>query len=123
GRCTTVPVPSGEAPFRITAGRDGALWFTELFGNAVGRITTGGTISTYPLSGLPLGITTGSDGLLYVSLYSARDLVQMDLQGRVLDRWALDGAQSAYQVATGRSGTIWVTDGKGGQVFRVTPYA
>ncbi len=33
----------------ITSGPDGALWFTELGGNAIGRITTAGQISQYPL--------------------------------------------------------------------------
>jgi streptogramin lyase len=123
GDFTIFPVASGEVPFRITAGPDGALWFSELFGNAVGRITTDGTMSSYPLAGEPLGITTGVDGLLYVSLYAGHELVQMDAHGTVLNQWALTGAESAYQVATGRSGTVWVTDGRGDQVFRVTPYA
>jgi streptogramin lyase len=123
GRFAIYPVPSGTLPFRIAAGPDGAMWFSELFGNAVGRITTDGTMSTFPLQGEPLGITFGTDGLLYVALFGAHELVQMDLHGQVLGRWALDGAASAYQVAAGRSGDVWVTDNKGDNVYRVTPYA
>jgi len=41
-------------PFGITAGPDGALWFTELVGNRIGRITTGEAVSEFP-SGLPPG--------------------------------------------------------------------
>src|SRR6266540_4161813 len=33
-----------SAPFQITAGPDGNLWFTELYGGKIGRITTEGTI-------------------------------------------------------------------------------
>ena len=35
-----VPTPGGR-PWGITAGPDGALWFTEFQGNQIGRITTG----------------------------------------------------------------------------------
>jgi streptogramin lyase len=40
GAFTEHPVPtSGSAPYGITTGPDGALWFTEAFGNRIGRIT------------------------------------------------------------------------------------
>src|ERR1700724_818148 len=32
-------------PYGITAGPDSALWFTEVTGNKIGRISTGGTLS------------------------------------------------------------------------------
>ena len=38
---TEFPLPSGSDPNRITAGPDGALWFTEFKSNKIGRITTG----------------------------------------------------------------------------------
>ena len=55
-------------PPGITAGPDGALWFTELDGNKIGRITTAGTITefTIPTGGSnPIGITAGPDGALW----------------------------------------------------------
>ena len=36
-----MPTPQ-SAPWEIAAGPDGALWFTELLGNKIGRITTDG---------------------------------------------------------------------------------
>lgn len=56
----------GSAPQEITTGPDGALWFTEYYGNAIGRITTGGQLRDFPLpaasgasSSSPEGITAG----------------------------------------------------------------
>ena len=38
---TEFPLPTGSgAPLAITAGPDGALWFTESEANKIGRITT-----------------------------------------------------------------------------------
>ena len=44
----TVPTSSSQ-PWGITAGPDGALWFTENNANEVGRLTTGGAFTEYPI--------------------------------------------------------------------------
>jgi virginiamycin B lyase len=36
----SVPTANGQ-PWGIAAGSDGTLWFTEINGNKIGRITTG----------------------------------------------------------------------------------
>jgi virginiamycin B lyase len=54
------------SPMGITAGPDGALWFTRA--NLIGRITTDGAVSEYPLptaGSRPGSITTGPDGALW----------------------------------------------------------
>src|SRR5687768_1470155 len=72
---TQFPLPAADsAPFAITAGPDGALWFTELgnglgAGNArIGRITTAGAITELPVptsSAFLFDITRGPDGALW----------------------------------------------------------
>jgi len=50
------------------AGPDGALWFAESSGNNIGRITTSGAITEYPVptvAGGLGGITAGPDGALW----------------------------------------------------------
>jgi len=69
GVVTEYPIPAAScSPTGITAGPDGALWFTEYNGNHIGRITTAGAITEYPLpkplSG-PTYITAGPDGALW----------------------------------------------------------
>ena len=63
------PVPSaGLNLYSITAGPDGALWFTDWNSNEIGRITTSGLTNEYPIptaSSHPYGITTGPDGALW----------------------------------------------------------
>src|SRR5438128_1529458 len=44
------PLPTTAAlPDGIAAGPDGALWFTEFNGNKIGRITTAGVITEFPI--------------------------------------------------------------------------
>ena len=58
----------GGWPNVITAGRDGAMWFSQYSANRIGRITPDGTITEYPTSGSlttgahPSGIVAGPDG-------------------------------------------------------------
>jgi streptogramin lyase len=58
-----------SGPTGITAGPDGALWFTESWGYRIGRITTDGMVTEFS-SGITRynslgGITAGSDGNLW----------------------------------------------------------
>jgi streptogramin lyase len=57
----TVPTRTSSAPWAITAGPDGALWFTERYTNNVGRIDTAGNISEFTiptLESIPAGISS-----------------------------------------------------------------
>lgn len=63
----TPPGGSSSYPFAITAGPDGRLWYVDRVLSNIGRVTTGGAISTYalPPESWPIDITVGSDGMLW----------------------------------------------------------
>ena len=69
GTITAFSLPTANTlPYGITAGPDGNLWFTEYYGNKIGRITPGGTITEFPLPAAdssPTAITAGPDGTLW----------------------------------------------------------
>ena len=62
-------MPTNNAyPNAIVAVPDNALWFTELFGDRVGRITQTGAITEYPTPGVgPVGIVVGPDDALSIA--------------------------------------------------------
>src|SRR4051812_28161853 len=67
---TEFTLTSGGTTQGITTGPDGNLWFAERggAGDAIGRITPQGVITTYPLdfsSGWPDKIVAGADGNLW----------------------------------------------------------
>ena len=70
GRITTAGVVTNYTgtgindPYGITAGPDGALWFTNFDNNSIGRISTAGVVSNYTGTGItdPYGITAGRTG-------------------------------------------------------------
>ena len=102
----------GSFPISITAGPDGALWFTEGRGDAIGRITLGGDITEHPLpsSGAFAGdITSGPDGALYFSeadtgkvgrITTSGDITEYDVPGdNPLPGAIVPGADGALYVA------------------------
>src|ERR1700729_2061044 len=57
-----------DDPSGITAGPDGALWFTSANNGLIGRVSTAGKIPLYSHRGLlagDQGIVTGPDGALW----------------------------------------------------------
>src|SRR5215470_3620690 len=64
----SIPTTVTSDPFSVTAGSDGALWFTERFANKIGRIDTAGNITEFAVptvSSFPQGITAGPDNALW----------------------------------------------------------
>src|SRR5262249_9464525 len=114
----TVPTPQ-SLPSGITAGPDGALWFTEALGHKIGRISTSGAITEFPLpAGASLsGIATGPDGALWFT-----EALDMNSIGRMM----VDGALSQFPLPTsdsqpfditmGPDGNLWFTESHGNRI-------
>ena len=77
----------------MVSGPDGALWFTENGNNQIGRITTAGDFTEYPIptatSG-PFGIASGPDGALWFT----------ENAGNKIGRIATDGTVTEFPVPT-----------------------
>jgi hypothetical protein len=83
---TRFPLPAtGLEPNDITLGPDGALWFTEYSGNAIGRMTIDGTVTnTFPVptaGANPSGLTTGPDGAIWFTELAAAKIGRLVVPG------------------------------------------
>src|SRR6185295_9434228 len=65
GALSSFQVPNSFNIDGITAGPDGALWFTDASLNYIGRITTAGAVTEFPVPAVPTAIATGPDGALW----------------------------------------------------------
>jgi streptogramin lyase len=124
--CTTPTTNSN--PVHIVSGPDGALWFTEL-GGKVGRITTSGTFTEYPLPAYtePYGITVGPDNNLWITEAGFGQIVEMHTDGSLGTTVTLPGAtpsdsRSPHSITTGPDGNLWVTEAAPGRanIARIT---
>ena len=77
---------SYSQPKGITAGPDGALWFTEYNTNKIGRISTGGAITEYSVptvASCPYSITAGPDGALWFTEFHANKIGRITTAGAI----------------------------------------
>jgi virginiamycin B lyase len=123
---TEFPLPAGSAPGAITAGPDGALWFTESPGPGVrnariGRITTAGTVTEFPIptaNAFPSDITRGPDGALWFTEGSVRRIGRVTTGGSGTE-FAVSGATGDLRgITAGPDGALWFTATE--QVGRIT---
>jgi virginiamycin B lyase len=108
---TEYPIPTANnGPQGITTGPDGALWFTEGNGNKIGRITTTGVITEYPVPTAGSGITAGPDGALWFT--GAGNIGRITTAGSITEYplpTSGSFSQGAVAITTGPDGALWFT--------------
>ena len=131
--------PDLAFPVGITAGPDGNLWFAETrfgaphVGNKIGRITTSGAITEFPIptpNSFPGGITAGPDGNVWFTEQGADvfdpDAPKVDKIGRVtpgglIVEFPAPPGSNPADIATGADGNLWFTERSLSRVGRMTP--
>lgn len=94
-------MPSGSAPFGITVGPDGALWFTELLAERLGRIPMNDAIQELDMPGSPPAVVADPGGAR-VGVRVAR----APLMGSAGTVPAADGRQNCIPAFVGRRGVV-----------------
>jgi streptogramin lyase len=110
GACTEYPVNGG--PLYIAAGPDGNLWFTEQVANKIGRMTTTGDLTEFPLppGRGPMGICAGPDGNVWFTEYNGARIGRITKNGSVTEYPLPPNATFPYGIAVGSDGNIWFTE-------------
>jgi streptogramin lyase len=113
------------APRGVTAGLDGAIWFTEDGNDAIGRIAPDGSVCEYGglTFGSPHGITTGPDGNLWFTETGGSGAIgRMTPAGVVTEFTTGLLTGNPQEIAAGADGNLWFTEsGVGGAIGRITP--
>jgi virginiamycin B lyase len=133
GNITEFPLPSrcgllgcgpGGSEFGggITAGPDGALWFTERAGNRIGRITLAGQIREFPLRRvlLPADIAAGPDGALWFTSGGTNAIGRITPAGKVTVFTAGARNNPYSGITAGPDGAVWFTEFFDNKIGRIT---
>jgi streptogramin lyase len=135
GQFTSFPMPTLDAFRRfafgqpghsaITSGSDGNLWFTENAPGKIGKITTAGVITEYPLASklaAPSIMTSGPDGNLWFTETGVGKIGRITTAGVVSEFIAPRGTGAAgpFGITTGADGNLWYSDWSGA-IGRMTP--
>jgi len=110
-------------PAGITNGPDGNLWFTEQFGNKVGRITTAGSITEFSIptsNSQPQFIATGADGNLWFAERNSSKIGTITPAGAISE-FAGPTSSQPVGITSGPDNNIWFTDFALNAVGRLIP--
>ncbi|MGD8169545.1 virginiamycin B lyase family protein [Herbiconiux sp. P16] len=117
-----IPTPH-SGPVGITVGDDGAAWFCEILGGAIGRVDRTGRFTEFPLpwpESKPHAIALDPAGGFRATLWGSNQLAHIALDGTIEVR-DLPGAHSEpHGLAVTRDGTIWVAM-ESGALLAITP--
>ncbi|HEX2916085.1 MAG TPA: Ig-like domain repeat protein [Chloroflexia bacterium] len=114
---------TGNTPRGITKGPDDNLWFVEVGGNKVGKITTAGAITEYTIptgSSSPLGITAGPDGNLWFTEGNGNKIGQITPAGVITEYPASITYSYPHYLTTGPDGNLWFTEQFGTHIGKIT---
>jgi streptogramin lyase len=108
-------------PSGITAGPDGALWFTNTGNGSIGRITTAGVVTSYqdPTISSPMGITAGPDGSLWFANYGDNSIGRITTTGVVTDN-TNPTISGPVGITAGPDGALWFTNSGNNSIGRIT---
>ncbi len=113
-------------PQGITAGPDGALWFSEDCNSKIGKISTDmlpTSVVEYPtptLGSRPGGIARGADGALWFTEFTANKVGRVTTAGVVTEFSIPTSGTVPYGIAAGPDGNLWITEYAGNAIGKVT---
>ncbi len=117
--------PTANAkPSGITVGSDNALWFTEGIG-AIGRVTTSGSITEFPVHHPAYAITSGPDGdLWFTENAGSRNWIGRMTPSGGLTEFAVPSNNRSLEagIAVGRDGWLWSTLMQANEVVKCTTF-
>jgi virginiamycin B lyase len=116
-------------PYSITAGADGNLWLTEVYVNAIGRLSTDGSLVSFPLPSPSLraqGIGSGPDGNVWFAEAGGQNggIGRITPDGTIKEFPLPDTPSSTNRwpsaVIAGPDGSIWFADPTGNNIGRMS---
>jgi virginiamycin B lyase len=120
----TSGLPGSSTPGDIVAGPGTDLWFVDAGADAIGRITSGGSISEFPTgSGTnPSAITQGPDGALWFTEPGTDQIGRITTAGAVQHFPGLRTGAAPADLTTGADGALWFTEpGAPASIGRLDP--
>ncbi len=122
GQLKEFKIPHHHAAYGIVAGPDGNLWFVETDNDAIGRITTTGTVTIFPVAKKcgPAAIAVGPDGNLWASEFRTARLAQVSTSGTILREVQLPAGSYPKGIAVGGDGNLYVAEFGTGKIAVVS---
>ena len=116
---TEFPLPAEfTSPNSITTGPDGALWAPDGSLGRVWRTTPKGTIRSYDVGGLPIGIAS-AHGALWVTDGDRHQILRLTTDGKTKPYPVPTPGAFPVGIVEGPDGALWFAEGRGDKIGRL----
>ncbi len=117
----TVPPGRAAGPQFIVIGPDLNLWFTESTGESLGRVTTAGVVTQFPIGGAQslIGIAAGPDGNIWFTDEFTGTIGHVNTEGSQLITYTLPPGSYPQGMTVGPDKHLWFVDQKADGYFEV----
>ncbi|HVP75588.1 MAG TPA: hypothetical protein VMS63_06165 [Gaiellaceae bacterium] len=115
-------IPGHSRPQTLAEGPDGALWFTDTWANAIGRLSPDGKLREFKLAAAsqPYGITAGPDGALWFTEEGFNKIGRITTTGKVTEFQLKTAPAAPQQIVVGPDHALWFTEYVGNKIGRIT---
>jgi streptogramin lyase len=103
----------------ITPGPDGNMWFTEPFGNKIGKITLAGAITEYPIptaNSYPFGIVAAQDGALWFTEANSSKIGRVTTSGAFVELPTAKPNDGPLLIIERGNGQVWYAGSMGSDI-------
>lgn len=107
----------------LTTGPDGALWFASFGDDVVGRVTTSGVLTTFPLEdgARPVGCAVGPDRKIWFTEAHTSRIGRLDPATGTMTEFPLPESHSnPHSIVAGPDGRLWFTLPGTNRIGRIT---
>jgi len=117
-------LPQNGPGLKIIVGPDHKLWFTQPASNKVGRATTTGEITLFPLptaTSYPTAIAAGPDGNIWFTEGGAKKIGRITPSGTITELPLPTGSGAPGAMVAGADGSLWFVEQIPDRISRITP--
>ncbi len=117
------PLGSGVHATSLTTGPDDNLWFTGGESSVIGKVTTDGVVTEFPLSldhPASASIIVGPDGALWFTERGEDAIGRVTVGGEVTQYPLATSGSRPNSIAVGPDGNLWFTEGGASRIARMT---
>ena len=122
GTYSNFMLPGSANSTGVTLGPDNNVWFTDQGTNAIGRITTGGSVSEFTIStpnSMPQDITPGPDGNLWFTETTGNKIGRITTGGTITE-FTIPTANSGASGIVKKGNALWFTEPSAHKIGRIT---
>ena len=113
------PYVVGNMPWGIAIDASGNVWVTNLMGNTVSEVTSGGsTINSYAEGNGPIGIAIDASGNIWVANSADNTVNELNSGGSIIGTYGVGFTPA--DIAIDATGNVWVANNGGNTVSEIT---